>query len=377
MKILHVVSNVPGYPGSGGAEKFCFDLAAHQKEKGIEAEVAAPFNTKEYQGVKIHHLHKVSNKWLRKLFFDYWNPQNVLRLRKILKEVKPDAVHFHNFYGIGSQLASYASRNVPTIITAHDYWPFCYWASMIYHDAPCDYCLSERRAFKLRNLFHGLHTLINKRFFSKCKFVSPSEFLANKLRTNGKFSNTEVVYNAIEKNSFPTQYEKIILWVGRLTKVKGLATIAPLLDEFIIKNPEWSVIILGDGPEKKILQEKYKRLKFIGYAQSDDYYKRASIYIMSSTWQENMPLTILEAMQAGICILTTTVGGIPEMVFEGRNGFFYCEAKDFSEKLYRLITNPELIHQMGEEGKKIFETQFSFNKCVSRYNEIYASGMSI
>jgi glycosyltransferase involved in cell wall biosynthesis len=333
--------------------------------------VAAPYETKEYQGVKIHRLHKVSNKWLRKLFFDYWNPFNVFRIRKILKGVKPDVVHFHNFYGIGSWLAAYTSKRIPTIITAHDYWPFCYWASLMYDFAPCDYCEGAHPQFKLRNFFHWLHTKINKKFFRRCKFVSPSKYMNTKINEIGKFTNTEWLPYGIDSPPSISSYDKIILWVGRLTIEKGFDRVAPELNKVKSKYPGWRVLVLGDGPMKTALQSQFKNIEFLGYQNPHQFYKDASMLVMSSVWPDNLPFSVLESMAMGLCVLSPPVGGIPEMVAHGRSGYLFEDKKELHNFLKELINNPTLIKQFGISAKNIIEDKFSFDKCINSHNGIY------
>ena len=92
---------------------------------------------------------------------------------------------------------------------------------------------------------------------------------------------------------------------------------------------------------------------------------------MQPTFEDCFPLTIVEAMQHGLPVVSTTEGAVPDMVADGVNGFV-CERKDvsgLSVALERLITDASLRKRMGEEGYRIYKDKFTLEKFEERFAE--------
>jgi len=101
-------------------------------------------------------------------------------------------------------------------------------------------------------------------------------------------------------------------------------------------------------------------------------YKNADIYILPS-YNEGLPMSILEAMTYCLPIISTPVGGIPEAVHDGVNGYLINpgDCKALAEKIELLATDKPLREQMGLASYKLVQEKFDINVIIKQLKEIY------
>ena len=112
------------------------------------------------------------------------------------------------------------------------------------------------------------------------------------------------------------------------------------------------------------------------YGEEKEKYWRSSDVFVQPTFEDCFPLTIVEAMQHGLPVVSTTEGAVPDMVADGVNGFV-CERKDVSGlavALERLITDASLRMRMGEVGRKRYEEEFTLERFEERFAECLRRG---
>lgn len=181
----------------------------------------------------------------------------------------------------------------------------------------------------------------------------------------------------IEKK-YRLQGKKIVLFTGRLIKEKGvkyLINAAPFIDG--------TLVIVGDGPERKILEEQIKRKKLTnvilaGYINSSDkrhlhaLYERAEVYVTPTVW-EGFGLTILEAMAAHTPVIASNQGGIVSIIKDQFNGFLVPprSGKDIANAVNKLLQNDELRKTIGEQAYKTVIENFTWEKITDKYETLY------
>ena len=180
-----------------------------------------------------------------------------------------------------------------------------------------------------------------------------------------------------------------ILTVARLVEEKGLKYSILAVAKLKKKYPNIYYQIAGDGPLRKYLQSLVNDLKaneyikILGWKTTDEVrslYERAHIFILPSIRSENgneeaQGLVLQEAQAAGLPVISTLIGGIPEGVLDGETGFLVPEKDEDSlaERLEYLITHPELWPEMGRKGRKFVEENFDIKKLNQRLVDIYRS----
>ena len=171
--------------------------------------------------------------------------------------------------------------------------------------------------------------------------------------------------------------KKIVLFAGKLTAYKGVKYLVKAARKIPAE-----VVILGEGPERKALEQRAKdygltNIHFIGHlGTSNDlnkFYKRASIFVAPSVWDEPLGLVILEAMACKTPVVVTRKGGIPLAVKDGVNGYFVRprNASEIVEKVNLLLENEEKRMKMAENARRIAEEKFSWEAIAHRFILMY------
>ncbi len=177
---------------------------------------------------------------------------------------------------------------------------------------------------------------------------------------------------------FNIKGEKVVVFAGKLTVYKGVKYLVRAA-----KKIKGKVLILGDGPERKNLEnmvknEKITNVKFIGHLGADTdflikFYSRANVFVAPSVWDEPLGLVILEAMACETPVVVTRKGGIPLAVKDGQNGFFIRprNSQDMAEKINTLFDNEPLRLKMAKKAREIAVKRFSWEVIARRFENIY------
>ena len=183
------------------------------------------------------------------------------------------------------------------------------------------------------------------------------------------------------------QRKQSVLSVGRLVPGKGWEDFLEAAAVVHSQNPEVVFKIAGDGPlrgklEKKIAQSGLGDVvQMLGHVGGSDeggrqalaaLYRQATIYAMPSHY-EGLPTVLLEAMASGCPIVSTRVGGVPNIVEEGKSGLLVepHQPKSMARAINSLLSDKERRSQLGEAARKIAESRFSWAAISSRYLEQY------
>ena len=155
----------------------------------------------------------------------------------------------------------------------------------------------------------------------------------------------EIAAEALEPNTF--------VFAGRLTRQKALATAI----DAIARVPAARLVVIGDGPEREELERHVRRaglngrVAFLGRRPRDEVLRVLSgayAAVLSSDW-ENLPHAAVEALAVGTPVVSTAVGGVPEVVRDGVNGLLVApgSAEELAAALRRLVDDPELRSRLA------------------------------
>jgi glycosyltransferase involved in cell wall biosynthesis len=100
----------------------------------------------------------------------------------------------------------------------------------------------------------------------------------------------------------------------------------------------------------------------------------ASLFVLPSH-NEGLPIALAEGMAAGLPVISTPVGGIPEIIRNGYNGFLVPpgDADALADKLFILASDPQLRHTMGSRNREIAEQVLDVDDCAMRLQKLYES----
>ena len=364
----------------GGAQKYVYDLATSlPKDKfdifvllGGDGELKKKLIDENIKILSLKNSQRDAN-----IFKDFGL---FFELTKIFKKEKPDIIHLNSskigFIGV---LAGRLSNIKKIIFTAHG-WAFNedrpYWQKFIFWSMQCktvffshqtiavsDSTKNQLRPKWLQNKITVIHNGINQLIFL-------DKELGKKELWSGIVKNVD---REISK-------KKLIVTVSELNKNKGLEyaikAFRKLEDTLIAKT---DFIIIGEGGERNNLEKiicdlnLQDRVFLVGKIPDSYKYLRAfDIFTLTST-TEAFPYSILEAGLAGIPVIASNVGGIPEIIVDKETGFLVRPKNidDIRLNMSLLLKNPEISNKLVVNLTAKIQTDFSFSKMIEKTTDIY------
>lgn len=145
--------------------------------------------------------------------------------------------------------------------------------------------------------------------------------------------------------------------------------------------PDVRLKIYGHGwpHEKKLVADEVKRLKLDNNITLGDFTTQtaellagASVLVVPSQAYESFGLTIIEAMAFGVPVVTTDVGGIPEVLGDSKAGYVCSKDNplDFAYAIKSILGNPALSSELGRNGRKAFESRFTAERMAINYRKL-------
>lgn len=319
---------------------------------------------------------------------------------EVIKRFRPDLAHAHNIYGrlSLSVLDELKSAGVPVVMTLHDLKLLCPSYLMLRNGVVCERCKGKRfhnavltrchKGSSPASFVYALESWINHifgKYNSVNRFITPSRFLRDKCLEYGwdigKFTFIPNFIDCSEMRVCRAECE-YLLYIGRLSREKGVGT---LLKAYRRLERPIPLVIVGEGPERVVLQREAVdaglQVTFTGYLSGGvlkDALNGAKGVVMPSEWYENAPLSLLEAFAAGKPVIGARIGGIPEMIEEGVNGFLFepGNTNDLAEMIRRLLTlSPERVARMGRSARSKVEESFTGKRHLEDLLKLYREAL--
>ena len=279
-------------------------------------------------------------------------------LKKLLAEERVSVVHTHNTYAQFYGALSAKLAGCPVVVNTQ-------------HGRGCGNSLKARLQFFLANRLTDRTAGVSEDAAALCRRQDP--FSARK---------TIALWNGIDLSRFsfhgPSPSPTLIS-VARLSPEKDFPT---LLRAAALARPRvdgLKLLIVGDGAERPMLErlaadlQLRETVEFLG-ERSDvpELLQRAGLYVSSSR-TEGISLTLLEAMAVGLPVLTTRVGGNPEIVEHGVTGRLVPpqSPQALAAEIVGMCRERDLWPGMGHLGRQRVETHFDINRMVSDYERLY------
>ena len=172
----------------------------------------------------------------------------------------------------------------------------------------------------------------------------------------------------------------VLLSVARLVPDKDHDTMLLAFSGVAERHPEAQLWLVGNGPRRGILEQKVRdlglagKVKFLPVAKDIRHlYQKADVFVLSSV-AEGMPNVVLEAMAAGLPVVATRVGGVPEAVVPEDTGLLVAprDVAGLAAALGRLLDDPGARRSLGRRARERVVQQFSFGAMVKRHEEVWA-----
>jgi glycosyltransferase involved in cell wall biosynthesis len=194
------------------------------------------------------------------------------------------------------------------------------------------------------------------------------------------FAVAEPGYRAALLKLFPTPPRLLVGAAGRLSPEKNLALFADAAALVARARPEVGFIVFGEGALREALTTQIARLglqeRFVlaGFrADLGKYLPHLDLAVLSST-TEGLPVVLLEAFAAGVPMVATAVGGIPEVLEEGRSGYLVAsgDVAGFAARMLDALGDNEARRAMGRHGQQRVRRDFTFARQATQYQELFA-----
>jgi glycosyltransferase involved in cell wall biosynthesis len=253
--------------------------------------------------------------------------------------------------------------------------------------------------------FNWLLRFFEERMLARSnRIIAVSDFTRRELLKYYKVkeSKIRVIHNGVDIAKFKPAADKLkakeelgfnpedkaILSVGRLYARKGLFTLIESMALVTRKFSNAKFIIAGKGlgnEIKKLVSYATKlgvkdNIVFTGYfpdKKLPKLYQAADIFAFS-TFYENLPFAVLEALSTGLPVVTTRVGGIPEMIDSGKNGFLVepADSRALAGRILYYLEHPAAASEMGLLAREAIEKHFDWRLIVKKVVKVYNEALS-
>ncbi len=317
-------------------------------------------------------------------------------MEDIIESYRPDIAHANNLYPLFSPSVLVACRKqgVPVIMTLHNFGLTCPAWYHLHKGRVCERCLGGREYWCVlqncrENVFesagYALRTAVARslRLFSDnvTLFIALTHFAKHRLVSAGVEERQIAVapfFVALPDSPVDPSGGEYVAFAGRLSPEKGIDTLLTAA-----RNTGLPVRIAGDGPAgPRLVREAPSNVEFVGKldrAAIETFYRSARFTVVPSTWFENFPLVVAEPMSHGVPVITSKIGGLPEIVEDGVTGLLSepGNAEDLAVKMRRLWDSPELCRRMGQAGREKAIREYSPDRYYERLMALYTRAIDI
>jgi glycosyltransferase involved in cell wall biosynthesis len=360
MKIAHVLTRGDVL---GGAQSHVRELSLELRRLGHEVTVitGAP-------GIFTDQLRQAEIPWVpvRSLVRPLRPHRDLaafVQLSRVLRQLKPDLVCAHTAKAGSLGRAAARLHNIPSVFTPHG-WSMFDRNSL--HGNPL-FCGAERLAGRLGT--RVINVCEFERQFAQQWRVCPA-------------SKLEVVHNGIAETPMnrvrPIDTQPpLIVMVARFASQKDHATLLHALSRLL--RMEWRLLLVGEGELEPQVRAQVAalglndRIRILPTETNVAHLLMEAQIFVLSTHFEALPISILEAMRAGLPVVATDVGGISESVREGETGLLTRrrDVDGLRDALARLIAEPALRLELGTAGRRLWRAQFTASTMAARTVEVY------
>jgi glycosyltransferase involved in cell wall biosynthesis len=330
-----------------------------------------------------------------------WSSKARQEFAAILDAMRPDIVHVHNtFMAITPSIYSSCTvRRIPVVQTLHNFRLLCPAGNFFRHGTICKECVDQNLLQSIRHgcyresrpataavaLMLAFHRLLDTYRKSVSRFIMLTEFAKQEFISAGFPSERLVVKpnfvapDPLERAA-PGDYA---VFVGRLMENKGTRV---LLNAWKKLPQQYPLQVIGDGPDRKLLESETRELKLSGItfrgrisrARVMAAVKGARFVIVPSTLFEGFPMCIAESFACGTPVLCSKLGGLAEIVQNNHTGLHFLpgDSDDLARRVEWAWNHPAELTRMGREARRKYETAYTADKNYSLLMDIYEQALA-
>lgn len=363
-KLLYIITQ----GAWGGAQTYVFDLATNLTEQyDVTVAIGEPTGKNDlterltiWNNASVHPLAIIQLRHLVRPIQPIHDVFSIFELRSLYKKLQPDIVHLNSSKAsIVGSLAATSLSNPPTIIyTAHG-WVF---NEPIHRLKQLGYTLFEKITARMKD-----HTIV----LSEEEYATAAKMLR---MPKEKLSLIPLGYTPPQEQLTRQEARQKILslfpylsgkptWIGcvaNLYHTKGADLLIEALQKHVRSFPTAQCLIIGDGPERAILQERIKRHQLeshvflLGRIEKSARYLPAFDFLVIPSRKEGVPYVLLEAIAAEVPVIANRVGGIPSLLSDMHTGLLSDPNDTISleKKILFALNHEAQMKQMADTAKK-------------------------
>jgi len=340
----------------GGAEVYALALARELAERGHEVGFFGTSPDRDADEEKLRIVRRPRYD-VRVLFHD---PLVRDALAAIIARFRPELLHVHNVFSLGADvLELLGTSGLPIVHTVHDFSLLCPNSWCVWGDgSPCSGGVGAKCFLHdcQRNYPYdpevALHTLLKQRTLAGIVDISicPSRYLAERMRSSGARDVRHLNYfiDPIAAGAAGEREPKELVYIGRLEPEKGVEYLLEAMPHILRADPIVHLTIIGGGSLESTLVARVRSQglersatfrSHVPRAELGRVYATATACVLPSIWSENSPLVAYECLAAGLPMIASRIGGIPELVEEEVGGFTFTprDPCDLAAKALRLL----------------------------------------
>jgi glycosyltransferase involved in cell wall biosynthesis len=385
MKILQLCIRFP--PAPGGAENHVYHISRELIKRGHELQVftsdlytEVPFIRMEdpaqsFRGIRVRRFKSYSLKGEMHYVF-------IPSMMKALLKQKPDLIHTHSYGYFQTNLGAFTKwmKGLPFVITPHFHPHWSMWGGM------------KRK--KLRRIYDRAFSRPVLNAADMIIGVSGHEMELMK-ETSFNKRNIRIIPNGIdfktfepipEKETFRKRYGisgEMILYTGRLASNKGLMHLMDAVPNVISQFKDTTFVFIGeDEGQRGLLEERAKKLGvhdkvvFTGHIKDEKLFRSAysacDVFVLPSEY-EAFGIVLLEAMASEKPCVATDVGGVPEVIEDGKTGLLvkYGSSDQLAKAIIELLGDEKKRKDMGRMGRQRVKDNFTWPIIVDKLEKVY------
>ena len=361
IRVMHVIPTL----NCGGAERVCMEIARDLDPSCFEVTVLL---LETLQGTRLEHELQERDVRIESLQKRQGpDPRMFWRIYRAFQRHRPDILHTH-LNVLQYVLPALALRRIPCLHTMHN--------------------IAEKEAIGLVRFFNSLSFRFGTIPVGISPLVRESVRRLYRVRKvplipNGidlrPFRNTHGIRGAWRSRNGFSEEDFLIVSVGRLYPQKNFPLLLSTFAEFAPRHSNLKLIIAGEGQFRKDLERRIDELRiadrvYLAGERSDipNLLLASDLYITTSLWEGN-PLSVIEAMAAGLPVIASAVGGIPDLIEEGIDGLLVPpdDRQELLHAMSDMMDSPEQRRRLSTAARmKAFRTMGT-TEMVRAYEALY------
>jgi glycogen synthase len=410
MRVLVATDAFP--PVCGGSGWSTYELARGLRDRGHEVVVAQAragspdARDRSYDGFRVRALGQAAPRvpFVRNYFRNerFWRRAGA-HLRAIAVEARADIIHAQHVLTAPAAVEAASALATPVVCTVRDYWPLCYWGTLIHDFASptlCPGCSPRMMVRCLRPRAGAAWSLTlpfipymranlarKQRALSNADaIIAVSSTIARDLRQRAPLltdRRIDVIPNPVDVAGLrreagadaPPLKGPYAVFVGKLEQNKGADYLLPAIERAALT---WPLVIVGDGARRASLEADARRTnrdaRFLGWldrSRALAWLAHASLLVFPSYGPESLSRVLLEAAALGVPIAAMDTGGTKDIVEHDVTGLLSATPAELGDHVARLAADRTLAGRLARRAREHIEAHFGTSIVTGQVEALY------